>query len=337
MGGTMKKGLRLLFLLAIGGGLNTVEGQSLPIRVGYTALAGSFTPLWMAKELDLFERQGIQSTPIYMASTLAYQAMLAGETEFTVGASVPAVQARVGGADPLILVTYISGFTFSVIARPPIHQPGELRGKRIAVTRFGAPTDFGARTALKRWGLIPAKDVTIIQLGGLPEAFAALKGDSVQAAILPPPFSTEAKRLGMVELLDFNQSDIEFTGVGLAATARYVAARGEATRRVVRALVEGIWAFKGNRQAALRAIGKYTRSTDRNLLEETYETNRKVIRLTPRTTDAAVRNVLDALAEQNPKARAANPQDFYTNRFIDELEQSGFMRELAAHYPEAVR
>ena len=75
----MKKSFRLLFLLAIGGDLNTAEAQPLPIRVGYTALAGSFTPLWMAKELDLFERHGIQSRPIYMASTLAYQALLAGQ------------------------------------------------------------------------------------------------------------------------------------------------------------------------------------------------------------------------------------------------------------------
>ena len=327
----------LLAAITIASGLNRAEAQPLPVRIGYTALAGSFTPLWIAKELDLFERQGIQSRPIYMASTLAYQAMLAGETDFTVGASIPAVQARVGGADPIILVTYISGFTFSVIARPPIQQPGDLKGKRLGVTRFGAPTDFGGRLALKQWGLVPVKDVTIIQLGGLPESFLALKGDSVQAAVLPPPFSTEAKRLGMVELLDFNQSDIEFTGVGLACTARYMSARSDATRRVVRALVEGIWAFKGNREAALRAIGKYTRSTDPKLLEETYQTNRKVIRLDPRTTDGAVRNVLEALADQNPKARNANPQNFYTNRFVDELEQTGFMRELAAHYPDALR
>ena len=333
----MKKSFRLLFLFAIASGLNTVEAQSLQIRVGYTALAGSFSPLWMAKDLDLFERHGIQCSPIYMASTLAYQAMLAGETDFTVGASIPTVQARLGGADPLILVTYINGFTFSVMARPPIQQPRDLRGKRIAVTRFGAPTDFGARTALRQWGLIPVKDVTIIQLGGLPEAFAALKGDSVQAAVLPPPFSTEAKRLGMVELIDFNQSDIEFTGVGLTSTARYASARGEASQRAVRALLEGIWAFRGNREAALRAIGKYTRVTDRSLLEETYQTNRKVIRLVPRTTEAAVRNVLEALADQNPRARAANPQDFYTNRFIDELEETGFMRDLAARYPDAPR
>ena len=61
----MKKTLRILLTaIAIVGGLNTAEAQSPPIKVGYTALAGSFTPLWIAKELDLFERQGIQCSPI---------------------------------------------------------------------------------------------------------------------------------------------------------------------------------------------------------------------------------------------------------------------------------
>src|SRR5262245_16899335 len=284
----MKKSLLLLFLLTIGYGLNTAEAQPLPVRVGYAALSAAFSPVWMAKELDLFERQGIQSTPIYMAATIAWSAMLSGETDFTVGSGIPTVQARLGGADPLILLTYICGFNFSVIARPTIHQPGDLRGKRIGVNRFGAGTDFGARLALKQWGLVPVKDVTIIQLGGYPEAFAGLKGDSVQAAVLAPPFSTEAKRLGMVELIDFNQSDTEFAGLGLITTARYMSAHGEATRRVVRALVEAIWAFKGNREAAFRAIGKYTRMTDRSLLEEAYQSNRKVFRLVSRTSDVGV-------------------------------------------------
>src|SRR5262245_12712036 len=333
----MKKSLLLLFLLTIGDSLNTAEAQLMPVRLGYAALSGSYSPLWMAKELDLFERRGVQSTPIYMAGIIAYQAMLAGETQFTVGTGIAPVQARLGGADPIIVVNYISGFNFSFIARPTIHQPGDLRGKRIGITRFGASVDFGARLALKRWGLAPGKDVTIIQLGGYPEAFAGLKGDSVQAAVLAPPFSTEAKRLGMVELIDFNQSDTEFAGLGLITTARYMSDHDEAIRRVVRALVEGIWAFKGNREAALRAIGKYTRMTDRSLLEETYQSTRKVVRLVPRTTEAAIQNVLEAVADQNPKARSANTRDFYNNRFIDELEQLGFMRELAARYPEALR
>jgi ABC-type nitrate/sulfonate/bicarbonate transport system substrate-binding protein len=327
----------LLILIAIGVGVSTAEAEPLPIRVGYTSLTASHTPLWMAKESDIFERHGVQSNPIYMAATIAFRAMLAGETDFTVGAGLSPIQARLAGADPLTLLTYISRFPFSIMARPPILQPGDLRGKRLGVSRFGAPSDFGARIALKQWGLMLIKDVAMIQLGGNPEAFAALKAGLVQAALLGPPFSTQAKREGMLELLDFKQSDIEFPAIVLNSTARYVSAHDEATRRLVRALVEAIWAFKANREAALRTLEKYTRLTDRNILEDTYESTRKLVRLVPRTTDVAVRNVLEALADQNPRAGGANPQDFYTNRFIDELEQTGFMRELAARYPGALR
>jgi ABC-type nitrate/sulfonate/bicarbonate transport system substrate-binding protein len=326
-----------LILPVIGAGQNIVTAQPLPIRVGYTSLTASHTPLWIGKESDIFERHGIQSSPIYMAATIAFRAMLAGETDFTVGAGLSPIQARLAGADPLILLTYISRFPFSIMARPPIGQPGDLRGKRLGVSRFGAPSDFGARIALKRWGLVPVKDAAIIQLGGNPEAFAALKAGAVQAAVLGPPFSTEAKREGMLELFDFNQSDVEFPAIVLNSTARYVSAHGEATRRLVRAFVEGIWAFKGDREASLRALQKYTRLSDRTVLEETYQSARKVVRLLPRTTDAAVRNILEALGDQNPRAPAANPQDFYTNRFVDELEQNGFLRELAARYPGALR
>lgn len=324
-------------LLLIVASCGIAAAQPVPVRIGYSILGSAIAPVWLAKELGLFERHRVYSGPIYMAQTVAYRAMLAGETDFTAGGGILPVQARLSGADTIVLLTYINGFGFSLMARPPIQQPSDLKGKLIGVTRFGAPTDLAAQIALKRWKLIPGKDVAIIQLGGDPERFAALKAGTVQATILGPPFSGELKRLGMIELLDFSQTDIDFTGLGLTSTARYVNAHSEATRRVVRAFVEAIWAFKANRESAFRAMEKYTRLTDRKLLEESYESNRKVFRLVPRTTEGGVRNILDALADQNPRARGANPQDFYTNRFIDELEQTGFMRELAARYPAALR
>jgi NitT/TauT family transport system substrate-binding protein len=334
----VKTGARILLILIAGvGGLNLAQAQPLPIRMGYSVLGSAISPVWMAKELGLFERHGVYSGPVYMAQTVAYRAMLAGETDVTGGGGIAPIQARLGGADTIVLLTYINGFGFSLMARPPIQQPGDLKGKLIGVTRFGTPTDLAAQIALKRWKLIPGKDVAIIQLGGDPERFAALKAGTVQATILGPPFSTELKRLGMIELLDFSQTDIDFTGLGLTSTARYVNAHGEATRRVVRAFVEVIWAFKANRESALRAMEKFTRLADRKLLEDAYESNRKVFRLMPRTTEGGIRNILDALADQNPRARGANPQDFYTNRFVDELEKTGFMRELAVRYPAALR
>jgi hypothetical protein len=110
-----------------------------------------------------------------------------------------------------------------------------------------------------------------------------------------------------------------------------VSAHGEATRRFIRAFVEGIWTFKADRQAALRALQKYTRLSDRIVLEEAYQSTRKLVRLVPRTTDAAVRNVFEALGDQNPRAGNANPQDFYTNRLLMSLSRQAS----CANWPRA--
>lgn len=120
----MKKSFRLLLILiVVGGALNTAEAQPLPIRVGYVTLGGSMSPLWMAKELGLFERHGVQSSPIYMAPGIALQAMLAGETDFVVGNGIPPIQARLGGADSYHS-THLRWVRLVHMARPPISARG---------------------------------------------------------------------------------------------------------------------------------------------------------------------------------------------------------------------
>ena len=314
------------------------QAQPIAVRLSYSAPSGSNSPAWLAKELGLFDRHGLQVSMIYIGGgTRPVSVMLAGETEFTIVTGPPSVLAKLSGGETVILATFINGLTTSILARPEIRQPSDLRGKLMGISRFGVIGDFATRIALRRWGLTPFKDVTIIQMGGLPEVFAALKSGAVHAAAFSPPLSTEAKRQGMVELLDFSGGDIEFANTGLVSTSRYVSQHADAARRVVRAIVEGIWAFKGNRETAVRAIEKYTRVADRNVLEETYRIYRRDLKSAPRTTDGAVRRVLEGFMDDDPRARTANPADFYNTRFIDEMEQTGFMKELAARYPDALR
>lgn len=328
----------LAIIFALCAGAPVAQAQPISVRLSYSAPSGSNSLSWMAKELSLFERHGLQLSMIYIGGgTRPVSVMLAGETDFTIVTGPPAVLAKLSGGDTVILATFINGLTTSILARPEIRQPGDLKGKRMGISRFGVIGDFSTRIALRRWGLTPFKDVAIIQMGGLPETFAALKSGAIHAAAFTPPLSTEAKRQGMVELLDFSGSDIEFANTGLVSTARYTSQNAEATRRIVRAIVEGIWAFKGNHEAAVRAIQKYTRVSDRSVLEETYGIYRKDLKSIPRTTEGAIRRVLEGFADDDPRARTAKPADFFNTRFIDELEQTGFMKELALRYPEALR
>jgi NitT/TauT family transport system substrate-binding protein len=224
----------------------------------------------------------------------------------------------------------------SFVAHPSIRQPRDLQRKRIGITRFGAATDYAAKLALKSWGLT-AKDVEIVQTGGIGEAYAALKAGLIQATVFSPPLSTQAIRSGMVELLDFSRSEIQFVNNSLVSTTKYVRQKPEATRDVLRALIEGVWAFKADRERGIKVLEKYSRVQDRRVLEDTYEFYSRILLDVPTTTEAGLSNILETLSESQPKARTAAAKDFFISTFTKELENTGFFKQLATRYMISAR
>jgi NitT/TauT family transport system substrate-binding protein len=326
----------LLLFLSLAASL--AHAQSLPaVRISFSAPSGMSTPAWMAKELGLFEKYGLNGSIIYIGGgTLPMSVLLAGDTEFTMVVGPPAVLARLNGADSTILATFANKLTMSFVAHPSIRQPRELQRKRIGITRFGAATDYAAKLALKSWGLTP-KDVEIVQTGGIGEAYAALKAGLIQATVFSPPLSTQAIRSGMVELLDFSRSDIQFVNNSLVSTTKYVQQKPEATRDVLRALIEGVWAFKADRERGIKVLQKYSRVQDRRVLEDTYEFYSRILLDVPTTTEAGLSNILETLSESQPKARTAAAKDFFIPTFTKELENTGFFKQLATRYLSSVR
>lgn len=329
-------GVAIVIVLVICSGLS-VDAQTKAVRISYSAPSGLSTPAWMAKELGLFEKYGLNASIIYIGGgTLPMSVLLAGETDFTMVVAPPAILARLNGADSVILATFVNRLTMSFVSIPSIRQPNDLRRKRIGITRFGAATDYAAKLALKNWGLT-TKDVEIVQTGGISEAFAALKAGLIQATVFSPPLSTQAIQSGMVELLDFSNSEIQFANNSLVSTTKYIQQKPEITTGVMKALIEGIWAFKADRERGIKVLEKYTRVKDRRVLDDTYDFYSRVLLDIPRTTESGLSNILEALGESQPKARGAAPKEFFSPRFLTELENSGFFRQLANRYRSASR
>lgn len=328
--------IALLLYLAIAAPL--ANAQSLPaVRISFSAPSGLSIPAWMAKELGLFEKYGLNGSIIYIGGgTLPISVLLAGDTEFTMVVGPPAVLARLNGADIAILATFANKLTMSFVSLPSIRQPKDLQRKRIGISRFGAATDYATKLALKSWGLSP-KDVEIVQTGGTGEAYAALKSGLIQATVFSPPLSTQAIHSGMVELLDFSRSDIQFVNNSLVSTTKYVQQKPEVTRDVLRALIEGVWAFKANRERGIKVLEKYSRVQDRRVLEETYEFFSRALLDVPTTTEAGLSNILETLSETQPKARTAAAKDFFIPTFTRELENTGFFKQLATRYASPAR
>jgi len=77
-----------------------------------------------------------------------------------------------------------------------------------------------------------------------------------------------------------------------------------------------------------RAIGKYLASKDHEIIDEAYRSFAPLFPRVPYVTDDAIRAAL--AVTDHPKAASANPKDFYDNRFLQELESSGFVKEVYA-------
>ena len=113
--------------------------------------------------------------------------MLSGEVPFAYGPSVPVINASLRGSDLVLIGNTGNALVFSIMSRPEIKQPAQLKGKKVGVTRLGGSTDWALDAALKQWNLERGRDLIVIQTGGMPEGLAALIAGALDAVVLSPP------------------------------------------------------------------------------------------------------------------------------------------------------
>ena len=147
--------------------------------------------MWSALETKAFQKHGLEPEYIIIDNgTVGGQALIAGELQYLISTGALAIAANLRGGDLTIIGGIINFVPFQLIGRPEIKNAEELKGKKIAISRFGSASDFAAREALKKLRLDPLKDVAIIQVGGQSARYTALMQNTVQAAVFNEPLST---------------------------------------------------------------------------------------------------------------------------------------------------
>jgi len=213
------------------------------------------------------------------------------------------------------------------MSRPEIKTAEQLKGGSIAIATFGGQADAISRIALQRLGLTAGKDVAIVQIGTVPERLSALDKGRVQAAMLNPPDNVIAQKRGFFSLIGVR---LPYQGVGVSTTRSFIRENPDVVRRYVRSQVEAVHRIKTDREFGIKVLAKYLSSQDKEILEQTYDDIRSDEKLAPKQypTLEGIKNILDPLAETDPKAKAAKPEDFVEMRFIKELDDSGFIDDL---------
>lgn len=322
---------RAVFLLAVSLFLLSPRVWSQDkIRISHSAISGSQAILWVTHDAGLFRKYGLEPQIIYISGGPPnIAALVSGDVQFTVFAGPASIAATLEGADVVVLMSFINTMEHSIFSAPAIRKPSDLKGKRIGVARPGSSDDYGARVALRRWGLQADKEVAFLAVGGQPSRFAALQAGRVDATLLQPPLTVRARQAGFNEIASLADLGLDYLGTCLVTTRALIRKNEDLVRRFVKAVVEGIHFYKTQKQASLNTIAKFTKLKDLDALEEAY--NAYAVRFMARVPYPAIKGVeviLEDLARTNPKARGADPKNFIEPRFLKELEDSGFVAQL---------
>jgi NitT/TauT family transport system substrate-binding protein len=300
------------------------------VRMAFTSLSSVMCPPWIAREVGIFNKHGLDVEVIATPTGVeGMNALIAGEVQFLQISGGTSASAALGGADVMVVGTTLDALVQNLIARPEIEKAEQLKGKSVGITRFGTSIDVGARLALKHFGLVPEKEVAIVQVGGMESMVTALQSNRIQAGILSYPAITQALKLGNRVLLDVASLGIPYAFTGITTRGRLIKEDPDLVRRYVMAQTEAIARAKRDKNLALKVMGKYLRTANPNALGESYDIDvQKYMLRVPLTTTEAMKSVLDDLAGRIPKAKDADPKRFFDDTFVRQMQSSGFIDAL---------
>ena len=324
----------LIFALAIGLAPATGRAAAAPDKmVGiHSARVMSQSMPWMAQEAGLFKKYNLDFSLVFISSSgIVTAALLGGDAEMTVTGGVGNVAAYLRGSTDVVFIGGIKNtMTQTLVAGGNIKKPEDLKGKKIGVSRIGGNSHYFTIQALRRFGMDATRDVQFIQTGGDPETFAAFVSGQIDVANLTPPTDAVAIAKGYHYVVYGPDLKIPYAATAFVTKRSVMAKRPQAVSNFMRAMAETAKVMHTDREFVYKVLGKYLRVTDRAVLDSAYNAEIKVLEPRLVIKPEALQAILDELAATDPRAKKIKPQEMIDNRYLDEMEKSGFFDQLWA-------
>lgn len=287
---------------------------------------------WIAEEAGLFKKYNLDHQLVFVASsTMVTAAILGGDAEMTLTGGIGNVRGYIQGATDLVFVGGVKNvMTQSIVAGGNIKKPEDIKGKRVAVSRIGSNTHYFTIQALRRSGMEPNKDFTFIQTGGDPESLAALLSKQIEVATLTAPSDAKALSAGYHYVVYGPDLKIPYAATAFVTKRSVIAKRPEVIGRFMQAMAEAAKILHSDKEFVYKVMGKQLRLNDRSILDAAY--NAEIKALEPRLVlkSEAIEAILGEIAATDPRAKKVKPQELIDNRYLDEMEKSGFFNQIWA-------
>lgn len=305
------------------------------LKVPYVSISGFQAPLWLGEKVGAFKKNQLDVQLVYMpGGSLIVQTLLSGEVGIASLAPPSAISAWTKGADLALVAGGIERALNVLMVSPKIKTPDDLKGKRVAISRFGSLSDISLRDALRFYKLRPSQDVAIAQIGGLGERMVALTSGVVDAAILNVDQVYQAEKLGYQVLIDLRKLPLNYSTQGIVVSKEFLRNQRSTVKRFLRVYIEGIKIFKTDKDLSMETLARYIKSNDREVISKTYDVYREAWESVPYVRREGVVQALDSMPDVPSKGSKLNLDTLIDNTIIQELEKEGFLKEL---YPDGYK
>jgi len=287
---------------------------------------------WIAEEAGLFRKYDLEFQLVYISSApLVTAALLGGDAQIAISGGEAIIRAVTQGATDLVFIASAKNtLTHSILGKPEIKRPEDLKGKKLGISRLGSNSHYFVIQALRQNGMAPT-DVTFIQTGGQVENLAALFSGNVDAATMTGPSGgARALTQGFRYVVYGPDLKIPFAAATLITKRSVLTARGPVIEKFVRVTAEAMKLMFADKELTYKVLAKQLRISDRKILDAAYDEEIKVMEPRLEFQNEAFQAIIDETAKVDARAKKIKPQDLVDRRYLDGLNKIGFFDKLWA-------
>jgi NitT/TauT family transport system substrate-binding protein len=299
------------------------------LRVGLGSISLQSGLVHIAKDRGLFAKYGLVVESVYIpGGSTNVQVLVSGSLDLSQLSGAPGVAANLEGADLVYVLGLLDKLNYQLATRPEIKSVEQLKGKKFGVSRFGSSADFGMRALLKRLGVDPVKEATILQIGDEPARIAAITSGNIDGTVVNAPFAMEAERLKLNIVADSVKMNITFFNTGLLGTKRFMEKQEAKLMNFLRAYLEAIKVLKTEKEYSVKALAQFTRVQNLKAIGEGYDYFNNQLQPVPYPSVEAMQAVVAQIAETNARARGVDARNYVSDRYLKRLEDEGFVKKV---------
>jgi NitT/TauT family transport system substrate-binding protein len=300
------------------------------IRLAHSALESSNSVWYLAKDLGLYKKYGLDADLLFIPSTTtSVSSLVAGDVQMANASGGGVASAVVAGADLVMVSCYLNSLPYELVVNESIKSAEDLKGKSIGISRVGSASDVAARALLKGLSLEPDKQVLIMQVGGPAERAASFRTGRIAGFPSPPGIIHLTKGMPfriLISTADF-QKRFEFPYICATTTKAYLARQRETVKKVLMAHIEAVHYFKTHKDESKKIIAKYSRINNEEYLEAAYAASAKLYDRVPLVTRGGTEIQIKEATSRKSGVQLRF-EDVVDEGLVRDLEKTGFIDKI---------